>query len=220
MRQDSLLHTKRSRIMGHHASKLLKVFLFGSVVGIFDGVQAKFLNFGSFGNEVAIFYQACYMATAIIGAGVILYDNQWSLLRNATNYLMAIPIATIGDNVSIDVQTLKPYFLAIPKEGFLWRSDVFGNTKLASVASWVNQQTLAAGIIDGYLVAIALAVVYLCLQHYWLTLTVRDPTYTFYSDTRNQRVNATTKERGPLQLLSSVTSRRRRDKRAVFRVED
>ena len=149
------------------ASKSLKVVFFSSVIGMIDGLQARYFTIGSFGNEIGILYQACYLMAAGAAAYFCLHNKAWSAKRNMLNLMVSIPVAMIGDNVSIDAQKLRPYLMLIPKDGFLWRDDVFGHTFLSPLASWVNQQTLASGLIDGYLASIGVAGCYLALQYFW-----------------------------------------------------
>jgi hypothetical protein len=149
------------------ASKPLKVIFFGSLIGVVDGLQARYFTIGSFGNGAGILYQACYLAAAGATAYFGLRDRTWSAKRNMLNLMMSIPVAMLGDNVSIDVQKLRLYFLLIPKDGFLWRDDLFGHTFLSPVANWVNQQTLTNGFIDGYLASIGIAGGYVALQYFW-----------------------------------------------------
>ena len=162
LRTYTLLRTARGS-----ASKVLKVALFSSLIGVMDGLQAKYFTIGNFGNEAGVLYQVCFLMAAGAAAYFSLHDKAWSTKRNMLNLMMSIPAAMIGDNVSIDAQKLRPYFLLIPKDGFLWRDDVFGHTFLSPVASWVNQQTLTQGLIDGYLASIGIAGGYIAMQYFW-----------------------------------------------------
>ena len=148
-------------------TKALKVVFSASLIGVLDALQAKYINVGILGNEVGILYQACFVGATFAAAGLCLHNKSWSRLRNLTNYLMAVPIAAIGDNVSIDAQMLRPYILILPKEGYDWRYTVFGHSAFSPVADWVNQKTFASGLIDGYLFAFGVAVAYLMLQLFW-----------------------------------------------------
>src|SRR5438132_13979187 len=109
LRDQTLFRTARGS-----ASKVLKVALFSSLIGVMDGLQAKYFTIGSFGNEVGILYQVCFLAAAGAAAYFSLHDKAWSAKRNMLNLMMSIPAAMIGDNVSIDAQKLRPYFLLIP----------------------------------------------------------------------------------------------------------
>src|SRR6185437_13041938 len=147
--------------------KSLSILSFASIIGVLDALQAKYYTIGGFGNEAGLLYQLCFMIAAGAVAFLGLHDKAWSVKRNLSNLLMAVPISMLADNISIDVQTLRPYVLIIPKDEFLWRNFVFGHTFLSPIASWVNQQTLAQGLIDGYIAAIAITAAYVILQGLW-----------------------------------------------------
>lgn len=130
--------------------------------------MTKFVRISVFGNEVGIIYQVVFMSIAGASAYFGLRNDSWSSSRNLSNILMTIPLATVADNVSIDAQTLRPYFILIPKAGFGWRVDVFAHAQvLSQVAVWVNQQSLAHGFINGYAAALAMTVGYLAMQFLW-----------------------------------------------------
>ena len=150
------------------SSRSLKLLAVATILGAFDGLQAKYMTIGNIGEEEAITYQVAFMLVSLAAAYVCLREESWSPARNLSNLLMTIPVATLADNISIDVQALRPYLLLIPKEGFLWRIDVFGNTFLSPVASWVNQQSLAPGLINGYAAAVGICGAYLALQYFWV----------------------------------------------------
>ena len=155
-------------IVGIRASKYLRLLAFSAMLGTFDGLQAKYMTIGNLGKEEALAYQSVFMLVAVAVAYFGLHDDDWTPARNLSNLLMAIPVATLADNLSIDIQMLRPYLLLIPKDGFLWRIDVFGHTLLSPVAYWVNAQTLAPGLINGYVAAFGIFASYLLLQHYWI----------------------------------------------------
>lgn len=145
----------------------MKLLEITALLGIFDGLQAKYLTVGSIGEDEAFVYQVVFMAVAVGASYYCLFDDNWSRLRNLSNLMLSIPVATLADNISIDVQTLRPYLLIIPQNGYDWRNDVFGSTFLSSVAGWVNHQFLVPGLIDGYVAAISIFVVYLVAQRCW-----------------------------------------------------
>ncbi len=137
------------------------------MLGAFDGLQAKYMTIGNLGPGEAVAYQFVFMLVAAGTAYYFMFDEKWGLARNVSNLLLAIPLATLADNISIDVQTLQPYLLLIPKDGYLWRIDVFGNTMLSPMAHWVNQEFFFPGLINGYVTAIGIFLAYLILHHYW-----------------------------------------------------
>jgi hypothetical protein len=148
--------------------KAAKVLLLGFLLGLLDAWQSRYLHVGHFGKEAAIFYQVLLMVGAGVAALVSLYDSNWSPWRNALGLAMAIPIAAISDNVSLDLQTLKPYAVILPRTGYAWRQPVFHHTIFYPLASWVNAQTFAPGLIDGYAASIAIAVAYVAVQLLWM----------------------------------------------------
>ncbi|MDG6997263.1 MAG: hypothetical protein JRN52_15200 [Nitrososphaerota archaeon] len=150
------------------SSRAFKLVLATTALGTFDGLQAKYMNIGNIGEDEAIAYQVMFMLAALVVSYSCLYQAGWSPQRNLTNLLMTIPIATLADNISIDVQALRPYLLVIPQDGYLWRIDVFGHTFLSPVAYWVNAQALAPGVINGYVAAMGIFTAYLSLQYIWV----------------------------------------------------
>ena len=160
------LRTRKAARIG--GSKSLKLLAFTIGLGAFDGLQAKYMTIGNFGEVEAISYQVVFMFVSLIAAYACLREEGWSPVRNLSNLLMTIPVATLADNISIDVQALRPYLLVIPKDGYLWRIDVFGHTFLSPVAHWVNAQTIAPGLINGYATAVGIFATYVALQHFWV----------------------------------------------------
>ena len=150
------------------ASRYLRLLAATAMLGTIDGLQAKYVTVGNLGEEEAVAYQVVFMLVAAGAAYYCLFDMKWSQARNLSNMLLAIPVATLADNVSIDVQTLHPYFLLIPSNGYLWRIDVFGGTFFSPLAYWVNEQWLMPGLINGYLAAISIFATYLALQFFWV----------------------------------------------------
>ncbi len=141
------------------------LLLVATIIGFVDDLQVRYVDVASFGVDVEIVYQACFMTAAAIGAYAVLHHRDWSLHRNLSNLLMAIPVAAMADNVSIDFGTLRPYVIIIPSQGYEWRRQVFNHiTALSGVAQLVNQQSLATGVLDGYVIAIGMAGVYVTLQ--------------------------------------------------------
>ncbi len=149
-------------------SKPIKLLAITAALGIIDGLQAKYMTIGNLSETAAISYQVVFMLVAVLAAYFCLFDEKWSPTRNFSNLLLAIPVSTLADNISIDVQALKPYLLLIPSNGYLWRIDVFGHTFLSPVAYWVNEQWLLPGLINGYAVAVGIFVSYLTLQYFWV----------------------------------------------------
>ncbi len=165
--------SNHERLQNSASSKLWKaskVLLAGFIIGLLDALQAVYLHIGAFGKDVSILYQIVFMAAAAAGAAWCLYDRNWSISRNVLNLMMTIPVATLADNISFDLQTLKPYVIILPKSGFVWRLHVFSHTVLYPIASWVDLQTFARGLTDGYVTAIAIAVGYMLIQSYWSRL--------------------------------------------------
>ena len=148
-------------------SKPIKLLAVTAALGIIDGLQAKYMTIGNLSETAAISYQVVFMLVAVLAAFFCLFNENWSPARNFSNLLLAIPVATLADNISIDVQALKPYFLLIPSNGYLWRIDVFGHTFLSPVAYWVNEQWLVPGMINGYATAVGIFVGFLTLQYFW-----------------------------------------------------
>jgi hypothetical protein len=139
------------------------------MLGAIDGLQAKYMTIGNLGEDEAVAYQAVFMLVAFGTAYFCMFDEAWTPMRNLSNLLLAIPLATLADNISIDVQTLTPYFVFIPRQMYVWRIDVFGHTPVSALAYWVNQQCVLPGLINGYALAIGLFVAYLALQHFWIS---------------------------------------------------
>jgi hypothetical protein len=156
-----------AKAMKGNTRKSLCILSFASLIGLVDGLQAKYFTIGDFGAEAGVMYQLFFMIAAGTVAFWGLHDRAWSTKRNLSNLLMAVPISMMADNVSIDVQTLRPYFLIIPKDEFLWRNFVFGHTFLSPIAYWVNDQTLGRGLIDGYIAAIVITAGYVIIQYLW-----------------------------------------------------
>lgn len=150
-----------------HSPKILKLLEITLILGILDGLQARYMPIGSLGEDEAIAYQVVFMAVAVGASYYCLEDAHSSKLRNLSNLVLSIPVATLADNISIDVQTLRPYLLVIPQNGYDWRNNVFGSTFLSSVARWVNHPFLVSGLIYGYVTAIGIFVVYLVVQRFW-----------------------------------------------------
>ncbi len=147
--------------------KASKVIMCGILIGSFDAWQVRYLSVGHFGVEAAILYQCGLMTASGIAAFGSLHDRNWSRSRNALSLLVTIPIATIADNVSFDLQTLRLYIIILPRTGFIWRSYVFGHTFLHPLANWVDLQTFAPGLIDGYVAAIIIGAMYVLIQCLW-----------------------------------------------------
>jgi hypothetical protein len=146
--------------------KALGLLLVGGLIGTLDDVQVRYVDFAGYGTSVEIVYQACFMAAAAVGAYAVLRRTEWGVLRNLSTLIMAIPVATIADNVSIDLGTMRPYVLFIPSQGYDWRPAVFAHTTgLDSVSELVNQQTFAPGILDGYVAAIVIAASYVLMRY-------------------------------------------------------
>jgi hypothetical protein len=153
--------------------KTTKVVLSGLLIGTLDAWQARYWHVGHLGEDAVIIYQGGFMIAATIAALVSLHESRWSWKRNAFNILLAIPIATIADNVSLDLQIVKPYIMILPRNGFLWRSHVFSHTIFFPLANWVDLQTFAPGLIDGYVAAVIIAVVYILVQFLWTKTDLR-----------------------------------------------
>lgn len=148
--------------------KSIQIVSLASLIGVLDDLQVRYVRFGDFGNGVEIAYQACFLIAAAGVAYGVLHRQSWSASRNLSNLLMALPVATLADNVSIDMGTLKPYLVLIPKEGYVWRQQVFGQTAgLSYVARWVNQQSLAPDLLNGYVASILLLAAYIVIQSAW-----------------------------------------------------
>jgi hypothetical protein len=144
-----------------------KVLLSGFLIGSFDAWEIRHLGLGHHGLESAIFYQIGLMMACVVAAIVSLYDKNWSPKRNALSLLVTAPLATIADNVSLDLQTRRPYLIILPRMAFDWRSGVFGHTLLSPLANWVNLQSFAPGLIDGYVAAFVIGAVYVLIQFFW-----------------------------------------------------
>jgi len=155
------LHAVRTSVV-----KSVGLLLLASVIGVVDDLQVRYVNVAGLGTNVEILYQSCFIGAAAAGAYLVLHRKDWGVGRNLSNLMMAIPLAAIADNVSIDAGTLKPYLFAIPDQGYQWRQAVFGHTVgLSRVADLVNQQSIAPGVLDGYVAAVAIAVGYLVLRY-------------------------------------------------------
>ncbi len=149
--------------------KCLKLVVFASLIGFLDDIQVRYLEVARLGNTAEIVYQGVFMAAAGAVAFLVLHNSAWSRNRNLYNLLMAIPLATLADNVSIDFGTLRPYFGIIPQQGYVWRTEVFARSQgLSQLAAWVNGQNLAPGLINGYAAAAAVMGAYLLLQFVWM----------------------------------------------------
>lgn len=142
------------------------LFLVASLIGALDDLQVRYVGVANLGTNAEVLYQSCFMVAAAAGAYLVLHRKAWSLSRNLTNLMMSVPVAAMADNVSIDAGTLRPYVFAIPGQGYEWRQTVFGHTAgLDKVAGLVNQQSLAPGVLDGYIAAVAVAAGYVALQY-------------------------------------------------------
>jgi hypothetical protein len=149
--------------------KVALIVFFASLIGILDDLQVRYLRLENFGSGTEIAYQFCFLAASGGAAYCALYTKSWSNVRNLSNFLMILPIAAIADNVSIDAGTLRPYLILIPKQGYVWRQTVFGQTvALSYVANWVNQQSIAPSLINGYVASIVLAAIYVMMQFAWI----------------------------------------------------
>jgi hypothetical protein len=150
------------------AKKAIEIVFLGSIIGAFDDLQVRYFPFAELGTGMEIIYQACFLLAAAVAAYHALHRREWTGVRNVSNLLMALPVAALADNVSIDLGTLRPYLVLIPKEGYVWRQQVFGQTFVLSyVAKWVNQQSLAPSLLNGYVASIAVVVAYIALQASW-----------------------------------------------------
>jgi hypothetical protein len=148
--------------------KSAELVALGILIGVLDDLQVRYVDIEQFGNGPEIAYQAAFMAAAAAGAFLVLRNSEWSKLRNLANLLVAVPLASMADNVSIDAGTLRPYILFIPSQGFEWRQAVFARVPaLSQTAVWVNRQTVTSGLINGYVVAIIILAGYLLLQFAW-----------------------------------------------------
>ena len=143
--------------------KIGMVFAAGTAIGVFDGLNALYAHLGNSGTFGIMSYQAGFMAASAAAAYFCLSEPGWSNFRKLSTMLAAPFIATIGDNVSIDVQLKKPYLLWIPQKGWEWRNHVFRQTDLAPLAHLTDGKTF--GILDGYLISIAAVSAYVGLQY-------------------------------------------------------
>jgi hypothetical protein len=140
-----------------------------SLIGVLDDLQVRYIGIANYGTEVEIIYQLCFLIASATVAYGALHSKSWSTTRNMSNLLMALPISAIADNVSIDAGTLRPYVLLIPRQGYVWRQAVFGHSEgLSYMANWVNQQSIAPSLINGYVASILLAAVYIVVQFAWI----------------------------------------------------
>lgn len=163
----SLCEIAGSRIVPFRGvlAKSCGLLLVATFIGAVDDLQVRYVDVAGFGVDAEIVYQTCFMGAAAIGAFAVLRHRQWSRRRNLSNLLMAVPVAAMADNVSIDFGTLRPYLIVIPSQGYEWRRQVFNHVAaLSGMAQLVNQQSLAPGILDGYLIAIAMIGAYATLQ--------------------------------------------------------
>jgi hypothetical protein len=161
-------HRTFRRTLQTWAKKALLITLCASVIWVLDDLQVRYLSLARFGNGAEIAYQACFLLASAAVAYGVLHRRSWNLTRNLSNLLMALPVAALADNVSIDMGTLKLYLILIPREGYVWRQAVFGNTVgLSYVAGWVNQQSIAPSLLNGYVASIVLAVAYILIQFVW-----------------------------------------------------
>lgn len=147
--------------------KSSKVLVSGLAIGGIDALQSKYYYIGHLGKEISIAYQGFFMAAALVAALVTLYDSGWGLPRNALNILMAVPIATFADNISLDLQTMKAYVIVIPRTYYVWRLGLFSHTAYYSLAKWVVLQSIIPGVINGYLSAILIVAAYIIIQILW-----------------------------------------------------
>ena len=146
-------------------ARSLQLLVVGLAIGAADDLQVRYWDIAKFGPATETLYQACFMTAAAAGSYAVLRGKGWTPGRRLSTLLMAIPVATVADNVSIDLGTLKPYFIVIPAQGYDWRGEVFAHTPLLNyVSQLVNQQTLGPGILDGYVAAIAAVACYVALQ--------------------------------------------------------
>jgi hypothetical protein len=151
-----------------YSKRVVLLGLFSCLVGFLDDLQVRFFHIGRLGNGAEIVYQAVFLLVAAAIAYVVLRRRGWSATRNLSNLLIALPVAALADNVSIDFGTLTPYVMLIPREGYDWRQAVFGQTVgLSYVAGWVNQQSFAPNFLNGYVAAIAAAAAYIIIQLVW-----------------------------------------------------
>lgn len=147
-------------------NKAVQILLVGVVIGVLDDLQVRYLDVAQYGTTPELLYQAMFMGAASIGAYALLRQGDWGRWRNVLNLMVAVPLATIADNVSIDAGTGRLYFLIIPQQGYEWRQAVFARLPaLSQTAVWVNKQSLASGLINGYVLAIALTATYIAVQY-------------------------------------------------------
>lgn len=169
-----LRHTPRSslssrKLLNTWLKKVALVVSLASLIGVLDDLQVRYFKLENFGNETYLVYQFCFLAASAAVAYGVLHTKDWSIPRNLSNLLMAIPIAAMADNVSIDAGTLRPYVILIPRQGYVWRQAVFGHTvALAPVASWVNSQSIAPSLLNGYVASILLVAAYIIVQFVWI----------------------------------------------------
>jgi hypothetical protein len=137
-------------------------------IGFLDDLQVRFVRVDSLGVGPEVIYQAAFMLVSFTAAVLVLRNRSWSPARNLSNFLLGIPVAVVADNVSTDFGTLRPYFMLLPKQGYLWREAVFGNIPvLSQLAYWTNLQSIMPGLLNGYVLAIILVVVYVGIQRAW-----------------------------------------------------
>jgi hypothetical protein len=142
--------------------------LFSFLIGLIDDIQVRVFPLANLGVSAEILYQSCFLLVCSGVAFFTLRQPNWSRLRNITNLLVALPVAALADNVSIDFGTLRPYLLLVPREGYVWRQAVFGRTEgLSYVARWVNEQMVAPNLLNGYVIALAVGAAYVMLQIMW-----------------------------------------------------
>jgi hypothetical protein len=154
-----------TRIVARSSAKIFGVILAGCALGIFDGLNVLYVHVGANGMSSVIAYQAGFMIASGVAAFICLSEAGWSKARKLSTIFVALFVATIADNISIDVQAGVPYLLWVPQEGWEWRNQEFGHTMLAPLAYLIDGRTF--GILDGYLISIGALSAYLCLQYRW-----------------------------------------------------
>jgi len=145
--------------------KTAGVFAAGILIGLFDGLNVLYAHVGSTGAAGITLYQAGFMLASAAAAYLCLSERSWGKLRKLSSFLAAPFIATIADNVSVDVQLKTAYVLRIPRIGSEWRIQDFGHTALGPLARLTDGSIF--GILDGYLISIAALVAFIGLQYAW-----------------------------------------------------
>ena len=148
-----------------NSKKIAGIFGVGVAIGLLDGVNVLYAHIGNSGIISIVAYQAGFIAASGAAAYFCLSERGWSRARKLSTMCAAPFIATIGDNTSIDVQLKIPYLLWVPKVGWEWRNQDFSNTALAPLAQLTDGRTF--GILDGYLLSIAILGAYLGMQYWW-----------------------------------------------------